>query len=84
MSEPIDLKRAEPRAIAFHERSVADAADIWRDGLNLLLRGFDPIRGLKSEREETTVLIALMMQAWQTLQCSFDLAQRGYSGLPES
>src|SRR5262249_18846883 len=33
----------ETRAVAFHEQTCSDAVSIWRDGLNIVLRGFDPI-----------------------------------------
>lgn len=74
----INRKTEEQRATWFHEQSVTDAADIWRDGLNVLLRAFDPVSGRKVDRDEGIVLIALLLRALQTVSCANDLALRGY------
>lgn len=73
-----NLKKDEELAITFHEGSVADAVTIWRDGLNMYLRGLDPFSGRKTTREEEHVQLALLIGAWNTLYCAFGTALRGY------
>ena len=68
----------ENAAVQFHERVCTDSVSVWREGLNILLRGFDPIHGRVIEEEEETVLIALLMRAWQTVYRSYDTALKGY------
>lgn len=78
MTVPQHIPDLEARAIAFHEQSVGDATELWRDGLNLLLRGFDPLAGRKPSRDEELAQVALLVQAWQTLTCAFNVALAGY------
>jgi predicted XRE-type DNA-binding protein len=69
---------AEAAAVAFHEQTCSESDSIWRDGLNILLRGFDPIHGHVIEKEDETVLVALLMRAWQTIYRAHDSALKGY------
>jgi predicted XRE-type DNA-binding protein len=73
-----EFSAEEAQAVAFHEQTCSDSASIWRDGLNILLRGFDPIQGRVIEQEHEMVLIALLMRAWQTIYRAYDNAIKGY------
>ncbi|MGH7862205.1 MAG: helix-turn-helix domain-containing protein [Candidatus Dormibacteraceae bacterium] len=72
------LAAEEAAAVAFHEQTCSESDSIWRDGLNILLRGFDPIHGRIVEKEDETVLLALLMRAWQTIYRARDSALKGY------
>jgi hypothetical protein len=73
-----DLAQAKQDALAFHERELPDPAGLWRDGLNLYLRGFDPLKGHAGPRDEDAVKLGLLITAWQYLLGSFRLACWGY------
>lgn len=72
------VRDQEEAAIAFHEDSVDDAAAIWRDGLNMYLRGLDQFDRHKTKRKEESVQLALLIGAWTSLYWAFQTALRGY------
>lgn len=80
--QPLDLRRTEDQATRFHEHdpSTAPACELWRDGLNLLLRALDPISGytIPEQHQEDRVILPLFISAWKSAYCAFDLALRGY------
>ncbi len=67
-------------AIEFHGTALPEEFKLWRNGLNLLLRGLDPIAGAIIQGEEQTIQIALLVQAWNFLFAANDLAIRAYYG----
>lgn len=75
MNTPTEL---EERTVAYHERTFAEDTAIWRDGINILLRGFDALQGRDVRNDTERVQVALLIRAWDTVYCAFDLALRGY------
>jgi len=76
-SQP-DLRVAEAESIRFHETAVADAATIWRDGLNALLRGLDVLISHVTVGKDEDLLMAFIVHAWNTLYRAHEEALRGY------
>lgn len=53
--------------------------EIWRDGINLLLRSFDPLQGLEyMNPEQERALVAFLAHALNTEICAFHLASSGF------
>jgi hypothetical protein len=77
-AETDDMHKAEAAAIAFHEQQVTDAVDIWRDGLNALLGGLDPLRSHVTVGKAEDVLLALIIRAFNSLYRAHEEALRGY------
>lgn len=69
---------AERQAITFHAQVCSTAENLWVDGINLLLRALDPLSGMKTTSDEQSILLALVIRAWNTLYCAHDLSIRGY------
>jgi hypothetical protein len=83
LSEPpaanqTDMRAAEAEAIRFHETELADAATIWRDGLNALLRGLDALIGHVTVGKDEDLLMAFVVHAFNTLYRAHEEALRGY------
>jgi hypothetical protein len=53
--------------------------EIWRDGINLLLRSFDPLQGREYKNpEQERALVAFLAHALNTEICGFHLASSGF------
>jgi len=75
MNSPREL---EEKAVAYHEQTLAEDTTVWRDGVNILLLGFDALQGRDVRNDTEKVQVAILVRAWDTLYCAFDLALRGY------
>ncbi len=73
-----NLGQLEQAAVAHHEQTFTDDTGIWRDGINTLLRGFDALHKRNVQNDTERVQAILLIRAWNTVYCAFDLAQRGY------
>ncbi len=74
-----DLRADEASAVRFHETRAADAAAIYLDGFNILLRGLDPLSGYDiGEAPEQRVMVALFIKSLNSMRCFYELAVRGY------
>lgn len=73
-----EFSTEEAKVVAFHEEKCRASATLWRDGLSLMLRGFDPMQGHTIQKEDETVLIALLMRARQTMYRAYDSTLKGY------
>lgn len=72
------LKALEEEAVLYHETTFAEGTAVCRDGIDILLRGFDAINGRDVRNDTERVQAALLIRAWNTVYCAFDLALRGY------
>jgi DNA-binding transcriptional ArsR family regulator len=69
----------EQRALSFHEQSVKDAADIWSEGLDVLLRGFDALQGYRiGNQSERRVQVGAFIRAYNWMYRAEQEALRGY------
>jgi hypothetical protein len=75
----LDIEALEREAVAFHESLVADAVDIWRDGLNFVFDGLASVDGYApGRRRELGVMLAVLANAARTMQASYRIATFGY------
>jgi hypothetical protein len=68
----------EEESRTFHLQPAGDAVDMWIEGVNLCLSGFDLLRGQSGVQIEDRVRVGLLISAWQNAMCGMDLALRGY------
>jgi hypothetical protein len=78
VSASVTFPELERAATALHEKEAAQAAQLWLDGLNLMLRGFDAFHGGRVEADWRDTMLGLLVGAWNSIHCARDLALRGY------
>jgi hypothetical protein len=74
----VDLSQLEEAAMRFHESEARDAASVWADGINIMLRALEIFDGHRISGPEQGAILPLFTVAAQSLRCSYLAASRGY------
>lgn len=68
----------EQKAVQYHGNAYSEVDKLWMDGLNMLIQGLAPLRGVEKTADEVDILFALHFNSINSILCAHELALRGY------